>query len=1326
MASASASASFDSSASNHHRNLNHLPTESLPLIDLNLLSQSELLSLSLCCSSSSSVHHYQNDTDVATPKIDRSIFNESAGSRKQTFSRLRLAHRNNPQFSPSPSIRTPGPYQTTEQVLDEEDSQIISLLKSLFGANLDNNDNDINLVSVPIQYNESLEFLDFPSTRNEPLQNVPITSFADYSGESEIKQSIGIANADSTTTKKRKRGRPRKNESNFYGNNNNNNNLNYPIENESKQIETKTIVVDDNLSMEMEKEKPKEKGEVVMMDSNGMAVDFVALAGVEDPFWEELSRRTMGMHTEDQLLGFLQGLEGEWVSNRRKKKIVNASLLGNVLPSGWKLMLCIKKKAGYFWIACRRYISPNGQQFMSCKEVSSYLLSLYGLQDANQSNFGHIDGNFQLTDRISSENAADVTLKVDKTGDDIACCLALPVTSKSVEHENQASSVNEGIPEQVQSVGKYKCHKCTMAFDEPDNLLQHLLSSHQRAPKRLRHAMAMNEEVIIKNGKYECQFCHKPFEERHRYNGHLGNHIKDYFKRIEASGGAMTIQRSTVPQSVGTYHDVLKIQESIRINMGSIAINSDIKTKDVISSAFLEGKEKENTTVKSCCDKQDMFYSMNNDKEDKVTEVNDVIAVEINVFPGAESASLYNENDSIPKPSGETNFFQCATDTINTFGAQEEGSLPAVGRDRTFAVDNNEDQVCTSLKEDHSQERGSDSCSLSLNSVEKEVDGTKDISVSSTINGMKIDEKVFLGKEKLRTGFSNDCLAKEDVANNIKEQRSCEGSLVIPSRIDQKNGPVDNAHLLSNSTVVENTHDRGSKGGLLSSLGEKTCVSNDKVNQVFTSTVNKSKFDKSVMSRNSAQKICLESNNMLAMEDPGILSELENISGSHSVVPSWKEQMCSFGNNASGTSICTRKKHCQENESEVIQLNLFGSENITMKVSNATMAVPNQNKVPLSKNSECCEDVDVVAGHATDIDLERTCNNLPVRSSNELTFASKDGGVLNGTSKNLMQDRISESSLHEPSCDGHAHDNENSMNKVSYIIMDQHKHKQFKSSCDVGPNIAFDNSHTEQHVDVVKSTTQESCSKDSSLVISGNQQKFDVEDNLTGLYTSTLNEQKSPAKNLLSLSKSEQVWSVENNSSRDLTGRVQEESALDYLNPREKESLMGFSTYAQNENALSGFMWRTDEQNDPLSSFADTSSQLVHSSSYFPTYDVMSDKGESELFGEKFNGTTGFDGVRSSGMENMEYNFMTSHSVGSKVFSYNAEITQGLDSSVWLEKEALPLLPKIASKRHTPALCVWCRNEFHYEALESEAQIGSMGFTCATCKAKFSGQFNLM
>ncbi|XP_057994395.1 uncharacterized protein LOC110672232 [Hevea brasiliensis] len=496
--------------------------------------------------------------------------------------------------------------------------------------------------------------------------------------------------------------------------------------------------------MEME----MKKGEIMMMSKNGMKVDLLALGSMEDlyDYGEELRRLTMGMHTEAEMLGALQGLEGEWVTSRRKKKIVNASMLGDVLPRGWKLMLCIKKKAGYFWIACRRYISSNGQQFMSCKEVSSYLL-----QDI-------------------------FTLEYDKNGD-----------------EKQFSPLKIGITGRVQTPGKYKCHKCTMAFDEPDDLLQHLLPAHQRTSKSRRQGTFTNERI-------------------------------------------------------GS-------------DMGTVAINSDIKINDEIISAIPNYKRKENTTGKSYCGMQDIVCSTINNKAEKMSEVANVVAVENYVCPG-----LNKENDSVCKSSDEKNVLGCFTDRINNLDSQEEGSqncsLAAVGRKQACAIDGNEDQVCVSLMKEHYQVTGSDSGLIASNSEEKTVDGEaiKDRLLSSTISCMKIDDTVFVGKDKLRTGFDNNCSIQENVATNSKEQSSegCYGG-------DQRYGSVNNVHGLSISIVMEMRSEMGSKEGLPSSLDETACFSNDEVNQVSARTLNKPKLDEVCKSRNDVQTVGFGSNNTLIM-----------------------------------------------------------------------------------------------------------------------------------------------------------------------------------------------------------------------------------------------------------------------------------------------------------------------------------------------------------------------------------------------------------------------------------------------------------------------------
>ncbi|XP_050208583.1 uncharacterized protein LOC126658024 [Mercurialis annua] len=1447
-------------SSNHQDTLiNQLHSESLPQVDLRLLSQSELLSLSFCCSSSSLNNHRQIEADVATLKIDRSVFNESAGSRKQTFYKLRLAPRNsNSVFSPSPSssIR---PHKNFEVPLDEDNSEIVGLLRSLFGCKSESTENekencnsvdnsnlvsDVNLMAVPIAYNESFE---------EALKNLDVAKY----GEEAMKQSVAT---DSTSSNKRKRGRPRI--STVNGNVKVNENVIGEQQNQVSVVtdskrkrgrprkDSSTLDVTNTINVNMNQERPVivvEK-EVTLADTDSLAKESSMLknssnldadndkmgvnvnvnedvqvvvvmnevesgknevesgknevdsgkkevdsgkkevqsvkkvvengkkvesgGGVEDWYGGELRKRTMGMQTQAEVFGALEGLEGEWMSKRKKRKIVDASLLGDALPRGWKLMLSNKRRASYFWLDCTGYISPNGQQFMSCKEVSSYLLSKE-VQDANQTSFGHVDGHIQSTNVISFENAADSTIKYDKIGDDLISRSALPVSDSvnhektqtsfghvdghiqstniisfenaadstikydkngddlisrsalpvpdSVKHEKPPTTLMEGIPSQVQTIEKYKCHKCTMEYKESDELLQHLLSFHRRESKKIRQESSMHEEAIIKNGKYECQFCLKTFEGRHCYNVHLGNHIKDYFKRFEASGG-LTIQRSTVSPAIAVHSNVLEMQVSNELITGSVATHSCNQTNAEIRSDVPSCELKENSKVEeSSSAKKDIVFSMTNDYSKKINEATEFAAVELNVCSGYESVLSKNENSSTSKFSYETAIRKSNNDQLKNIGNQEDCSqnclLAAVERSPTGAALNNEDQAISNSIDKHDPERELPVVSFKENSLGGE--NVNDKLLCSTIDGMKLDKKGFGMKEKLRTVSGYSALQK-GVTANMKEQRSSEGSSFVSRGSERRYSSLNNVDGLSTSMALEMTHERGSKEDLSLFLDQKTCLWNGKVNQVTTSSVADSGFYELCKSRNDVQTVGCNNNRTLTVEDTVTRREPESSLESCAVTESWNEHSGLAKNATNATPRSSRKKFWQEKESNGSQLTLFGGsqsfgfENNAVKVPNCGSGFANHDEVQYSKNRGFSKGDNLAVGSGANVKLERNANNFLLGpSSNERTFSMEDKEVLMGTSDYLLQDRKFEGQ----SCNVQKLNNENNVNMISFLTMDQRKNKEVQSSCAGEPRLAFHHSHMQQNVDIGKNTMETNCLKGSSRLNYGNQQKSVMEDNKTGLYSSTLDELKRASiESLFGPSCGEQDFNVESNLNMGLAGQSQEKPKLEDIYLSKNEPAIGFSSHPQaRENATCEFMWRTDE--DLLSSFADTSSGC------FPTYDIMSDKAESDLFSEKFSGISGFEGLRSGGMENMEYNFMTPHLDKSKAFSYGADIGEGLDSSVWVEK---PLLPKTTSRRYVRTFCVWCRNEFCYETFESEAQVSSSGLSCAACKAKFSGQFNLL
>ncbi|KAL0361328.1 UNVERIFIED_CONTAM: Methyl-CpG-binding domain-containing protein 8 [Sesamum radiatum] len=494
-----------------------LKLDSIPIVDIRLLSQSELYSLSLC---SSSAYDPRRCDDVVIPKIDRSVFNESAGSRKQTYSRLRLA----PPSSSSTATsrrRTPHlrPSATTFASINSnnsdpenaENSQIVSLLKQLFVTDL----NPDELVPVKIDYSHSLPPQQFSSLPPTSLSNVVATGF------------------------KRKRGRPRRNEL---------------LGNELESVLGVSVVdinddVDGFSSLnEIIVHENVEDRDREVLNRDGVAVDLVALGAVEHPYREEIRRRTEGLQTEEELLGFLRGLNGQWGSRRKKKRIVDANELGTVLPIGWKLLLCVKKKNSHVWLDCRRYISPSGLYFVSCKGVSSYLLSLHGVHDTNSYSSARHNEMIDDAHKLTNFTVADLAVQVHERKENLVSHTSLPsFGSTSGNHETQVTIKARDLPEDS-AQDTFRCSKCTITFNEKDELLQHQSSLHRR--NRYKNGMRLTDGVIIKDGKYECQFCHKTFSERHRYNGHIGAHVR-YQANIagESSGGR--VGESVDPSSFG-------------------------------------------------------------------------------------------------------------------------------------------------------------------------------------------------------------------------------------------------------------------------------------------------------------------------------------------------------------------------------------------------------------------------------------------------------------------------------------------------------------------------------------------------------------------------------------------------------------------------------------------------------------------------------------------------------------------------------------------------------------------------------------------------------
>ncbi|KAF2294091.1 hypothetical protein GH714_007439 [Hevea brasiliensis] len=175
--------------------------------------------------------------------------------------------------------------------------------------------------------------------------------------------------------------------------------------------------------------------------------------------------------------------------------------------------------------------------------------------------------------------------------------------TKKDEDQRQASEHEKAVAllgidnlelAEVQIQDLFECHKCKMTFDEKDTYLQHLLSFHQRTTRRYRLGSSVGDGVIVKDGKYECQFCHKVFHERRRYNGHVGIHVRNYVRGIEESPGSRMAlhNRSDSPTKDELPTRISKMDALIEIAQNSIRETSSSGPNGEPDGRFTSNKQK--------------------------------------------------------------------------------------------------------------------------------------------------------------------------------------------------------------------------------------------------------------------------------------------------------------------------------------------------------------------------------------------------------------------------------------------------------------------------------------------------------------------------------------------------------------------------------------------------------------------------------------------------------------------------------------------------------------------------------------------------------------
>ncbi|KAI3460038.1 hypothetical protein Pfo_016701 [Paulownia fortunei] len=1255
-----------------------LQLDSIPIVDLRLLSQSELYSLSLCSSSAFDPNRWD---DVVIPKIDRSVFNESAGSRKQTYSRLRLAPPSS-SSSATPRRRTPHLRPTAATLVNSsnnnsdpenaENAHIVTLLKKLFVSDI----NPGELVPVKVEYSHSLLPQQLLSLNSYSASNVGLTGHKRKRGclgqnkllGNDIESTVGVSVVDVND-----------NLHEFSS-------LNEIVVHEN--FEDRDREVYDNLHgfsslNEIVVHENFEDRDREVLNRDGVAVDFVALEAVDHPYWEEIRRRTEGLGTEEELLGFLKGLKGQWGSRRKKKRIVDGSDFGSALPIGWKLLLAVKKKNGHVWLYCRRYISPSGRQFMSCKEASSYLLTLHGVQDTHPSTSAQ--HNEIADDRLTSIRIADIaTQDVDRKENLFSHTSSPAFASTSGNHEMQVI-LDAGDLHEERLGEILHCDKCNITFSEKDEFLQHRSSVHRR--NRYKNGVRITDGVIIKEGKYECQFCHKTFTERHRYNGHIGAHVR-YQSKIAGESQAVGVGESVDPISL--------IEFPVR----------DTKTKGSFGSDDVAEVGNAITTnvlnFCSSCNKDNEHLGDLREANGNARGVDE--ATDMLTATGAFSTAEVREASDHALVNG------CTAEIIADASSLQERAgncSPLPFDDETHGVMNGIIENSASIEKPKQDMVSESSLFNSNNQVEACDIVVNNGHICQTRNELKVGES-FVVNESILELFGSRGVQDKDIVVSVKQPRNFED---LPCKIIDT---TDNTSMASKLNLESNI------SMLALSRDEKGCAEDNVPCSVGKYTVDETSIFRSCEKGSSEA------------DDVSLNRHDEMQFGNGSVIPSWNKQESMPGKYDTEVFTCLLKEPGVQNTSKSSLVAFSGHE--------SNCGADNNDGEVCGRKMEILEFDSI----QSDPFSSHTAVNF-----NSMTGTEQDRkfGVCSATKQFFTEEnviRVFDSALEEHKQESsrsvllsenvasEVSDEANTMNKT-YATHANLTISEIAHTGKHGLSLSFGNLQTELHTDSNR-VEQERYLAES----------FNIQSDVHKIYGdqthSSIINSHVPG-NL----KQERRFGIDfrdssfNNRTHELGSSFNvPHQGRDWNGPRGDNiptSGQNFMVDFGDNSAQSGDCilahgsWSTGHENVFQGCFDAVSNPQVQSSSCFGTFNLTSDKAEEVSFGVRTNYDIRTDILRPGRTEPVEYSFMGEQSSNSlpgesKIFSPNTNLEQGLDPSVWLGKDAL--MPNTAHNNRATSVCVWCRSLFYQEQVQPGIPTGAIGSLCPSCSTRIPVQFNVL
>lgn len=107
----------------------------------------------------------------------------------------------------------------------------------------------------------------------------------------------------------------------------------------------------------------------------------------------------------------------------------------------------------------------------------------------------------------------------------------------------------------------------------------------------------------------------------------------------------------------------------------------------------------------------------------------------------------------------------------------------------------------------------------------------------------------------------------------------------------------------------------------------------------------------------------------------------------------------------------------------------------------------------------------------------------------------------------------------------------------------------------------------------------------------------------------------------------------------------------------------------------------------------------------------------------------GFHELRLDEMGSLQYDFAS----GQDSLSLPDVATELTNNTVMegtyassVQSESQEVMLNMGGRNQLTTVCVWCGMEFNHDAVNSEVQPDSVGFMCPACKAKISGQINVL